>query len=110
MEVKYFMLNGHKTCHSGQIFTLADSAFAFACNSQNQAAVALSCIIDFVNPAFQDDTLTATAEELHQGGRSGVYQIKIAIQNQQLIALFKGNSARIKRSTLPEESVLSDTK
>jgi acyl-CoA thioesterase len=110
MEVKDFMLNGHKTCHGGQIFTLADSAFAFACNSQNQAAVALSCTIDFVNPAFENDTLTATAEELHQGGRSGVYQIKITNQNQQLIALFKGNSARIKRSVLPEESMLPDTK
>ena len=103
MAVKDFMLNGHKTCHGGQIFTLADSAFAFACNSQNKAAVALSCTIDFVSPAFEDDILTATAEELHRGGRSGVYQIKITNQNQQLIALFKGNSARIKQSVLPEE-------
>ncbi len=103
MAVKDFMLNGHKTCHGGQIFTLADSAFAFACNSQNKAAVALSCTIDFVSPAFEGDILTATAEELHQGGRSGVYQIKITNQNQQLIALFKGNSARIKQSVLPEE-------
>jgi acyl-CoA thioesterase len=103
MAVKDFMLNGHKTCHGGQIFTLADSAFAFACNSQNKAAVALSCTIDFVSPAFEDDILTATAEELHQGGRSGVYQIKITNQNLQLIALFKGNSARIKQSVLPEE-------
>ena len=102
MAVKDFMLNGHKTCHGGQIFTLADSAFAFACNSQNKAAVALSCTIDFVSPAFEDDILTATAEELHQGGRSGVYQIKITNQKQQLIALFKGNSARIKQSVLPE--------
>jgi len=102
MAVKDFMLNGHKTCHGGQIFTLADSAFAFACNSQNKAAVALSCTIDFVSPAFEGDILTATAEELHQGGRSGVYQIKITNQNQQLIALFKGNSARIKQSVLPE--------
>lgn len=103
MAVKDFMLNGHKSCHGGQIFTLADSAFAFACNSQNKAAVALSCTIDFVSPAFEDDILTATAVELHQGGRSGVYQIKITNQNQQLIALFKGNSARIKQSVLPEE-------
>ena len=102
MEVKDFMLNGHKTCHGGQIFTLADSAFAFACNSQNQAAVALSCTIDFVSPAFENDTLTATAQALHQGGRSGVYQIKITNQKQELIALFKGNSARIKQSVLPE--------
>lgn len=106
MTVKDFMLNGHKTCHGGQIFSLADSAFAFACNSQNQAAVALSCTIDFIHPAFKDDTLTATAEAMHQGGRSGVYQIKVTNQNQQLIAIFKGNSARIKRSVLPEESVL----
>ena len=102
MVVKGSMLNGLKTCHGGQIFSLADSAFAFACNSQNQAAVALSCTIDFIHPAFEDDTLTATAEELHQGGRSGVYHIKVTNQNQQLIAIFKGNSARIKRSVLPE--------
>lgn len=108
MNVKDFMLNGHKTCHGGQIFTLADSAFAFACNSQDQAAVALSCTIDFIHPAFQDDTLTATAEQLHQGGRSGVYQIKITNQNQQLIAIFKGNSARIKQSVLPKETVLPE--
>jgi len=106
MTVKDFMLNGHKTCHGGQIFSLADTAFAYACNSQNQAAVALSCTIDFVNPAFEGDTLTATAEELHQGGRSGVYHIKVTNQKQQLIAIFKGNSARIKRSVLPEKNVL----
>lgn len=110
MTVKDFMLNGHKTCHGGQIFSLADSAFAFACNSQNQAAVALSCTIDFIHPAFKDDILTATAEELHQGGRSGVYQIKVTNQNQQLIAIFKGNSARIKHSVLPEESALPNEK
>lgn len=102
MVVKGSMLNGLKTCHGGQIFSLADSTFAFACNSHNKLAVALSCTIDFVNPAFEGDTLTATAEELHQGGRSGVYQIKVTNQNQQLIAIFKGNSARIKRSVLPE--------
>ena len=102
MVVKGSMLNGLKTCHGGQIFSLADSTFAFACNSHNKLAVALSCTIDFVSPAFEGDTLTATAEELHQGGRSGVYQIKVTNQNQQLIAIFKGNSARIKRSVLPE--------
>jgi len=110
MNVKDSMLNGHKTCHGGLIFSLADSAFAFACNSQNQAAVALSCTIDFIHPAFKDDILTATAEALHQGGRSGVYQVKITNQNQQLIAIFKGNSARIKRSVLPEESALPKEK
>lgn len=102
MTVTESMLNGHKTCHGGKIFCFADSAFAFACNAQNQAAVALSCTIDFVNPAFKDDILTATTEQLHQGGRSGVYHIKVTNQNQKLIAIFKGSSARIKSSVLPE--------
>jgi len=102
MTVKAFMLNGHKTCHGGQIFSLADSAFAFACNSQNQAAVASSCNIDFIKPAFEGDILTAVAQQMHQGGRTGVYQVMIKNQNQQLVAIFKGNSARIKSSVLPE--------
>ncbi len=104
MTVQDFMLNGHKTCHGGQIFSLADSAFAFACNSQNQAAVASSCNIDFIQPAFKNDILTAVAQQVHQGGRTGVYQVIITNQNQQLVAIFKGNSARIKSSVLPESN------
>jgi len=104
MTIKAFMLNGHKTCHGGQIFSLADSAFAFACNSQNQAAVASCCNIDFIQPAFENDVLTAVAQQVHQGGRTGVYQVMILNQNQQLVAIFKGNSARIKSSVLPENN------
>jgi len=101
MEVKSFMLNGHKTCHGGHIFTLADSAFAFACNSQNQAAVASSCTIDFIQPALKGDRLTAIAEQAHQGSRTGIYHVKVMNQHNQTIAFFKGNSARIKRNVLP---------
>lgn len=96
------MLNGHQTCHGGMLFSFADSAFAFACNSQNQAAVAASCTIDFVLPANEHDKLIATAHEVHQGKRTGIYHVTITNQNNQLVALFKGNSARIKRNVLPD--------
>jgi len=102
MTITSAMLNGHKTCHGGIIFSLADSAFAFACNSQNQAAVAAGCTIDFLLPAFEGDVLTAQAKQIHQGKRSGIYHVTITNQKQQTIALFKGNSARIKRSVLPQ--------
>ena len=102
MVITENMLNGHKTCHGGILFSLADSAFAFACNSQNHAAVAAGCHIDFLLPAFEGDELIATATQIHQGKRSGIYHITIVNQKQQTIALFKGNSARIKRSVLPE--------
>jgi acyl-CoA thioesterase len=101
MMVKDFMLNGHQTCHGGHIFTLADSAFAFACNSQNLAAVASSCTIDFVKPAHIGDKLIATAVQAYQGKRSGIYHVKVVNQDNQTIAFFKGSSARIKRNVLP---------
>jgi acyl-CoA thioesterase len=101
MRICKDMLNGHKTCHGGQLFSLADSAFAFACNSQNQAAVAANCMIDFIRPAFEDDVLTATASVVNQGKRSGLYSIKILNQNNDLIVIFRGNSARINRPVLP---------
>lgn len=102
MTITNDMLNGHKTCHGGILFSFADSAFAFACNSQNEAAVAASCTIDFLLPAYANDKLTATANQSHQGKRTGIYQVAITNQNNQLIALFKGNSARIKRNVLPD--------
>jgi acyl-CoA thioesterase len=102
MTVTNAMLNGHKTCHGGTIFSLADSAFAFACNSQNHAAVAANCTIDFLLPAFEHDQLTAIATLYHQGRRTGIYHVTVKNQNNQKIAFFKGNSARIKRNVLPE--------
>ncbi|MFT5068556.1 MAG: acyl-CoA thioesterase [Candidatus Paceibacteria bacterium] len=102
MTVTNTMLNGHKTCHGGMIFTLADSAFAFACNSQNHAAVAAGCTIDFVRPAFEGDQLNAQAAQVYQGKRSGIYHVEVTNQNAQLVAFFKGNSARINGSVLPD--------
>lgn len=102
MEVTHDMLNGHETCHGGIIFSLADSAFAFACNARNQAAVAASCNIDFILPVFKGDKLTAVATLLHQGRRTGIYHVTIQNQLSKKIALFKGNSARIKRNVLPD--------
>jgi len=95
MAVDNGKLNGYGTCHGGVIFSLADTAFAYACNSQNQTAVAASCTIDFVRPAKSGDVLTATATMQYQGRRTGVYQTLIVNQDEKLIAIFKGNAARL---------------
>jgi acyl-CoA thioesterase len=108
MTVREDMVNGLNICHGGMIFMLADSAFAYACNSQNQAAVAAGAVIDFLAPAFQDDVLTATATMIHQGGRAGIYSVSVANHNGEPVALFKGNSARIKRSVLPNNDFLGE--
>ena len=105
MTVTDVMLNGYKTCHGGMIFSLADSAFAFACNSQNQAAVAAGCTIDFLRPGVLGDQLSATATQQYQGKRSGIYYVEVTNQNAQLVALFKGNSARVNASVLPDATI-----
>jgi len=96
MTVRDYMLNGHQTCHGGFIFTLADSAFAFACNSRNAVTVASGATIDFVAPAFEGDVLIAYAEETSLSGRTGVYDIRVENQDAKLIAMFRGRSYRIK--------------
>jgi len=96
MSVKEKMCNGHGTCHGGYLFTLADSTFAFACNSYNQRAVAQHCSVTFVHPAFIDDVLTACAHEISRVGRSGIYDIAITNQNNIVIAQFRGHSRTIK--------------
>jgi acyl-CoA thioesterase len=96
MTVRADMLNGHATCHGGFIFTLADSAFAFACNSSNLTTVASGCTIDFVAPAREGDVLTAVAQERSASGRTGVYDIDVLNQRGERIALFRGKSYRIK--------------
>lgn len=96
MTVRADMLNGHAICHGGFIFTLADSAFAFACNSYNLTTVASGCAIDFLAPAHEGDMLTATAIEQSVTGRTGVYDIDVTNQRGERIALFRGKSYRIK--------------
>jgi acyl-CoA thioesterase len=90
------MLNGHAICHGGFIFALADSAFAFACNSYNFNTVAQGCSIEYLAPAREGDVLTAIAHERSLSGRTGVYDIEVANQRGETIALFRGKSYRIK--------------
>ena len=96
MTVRADMLNGHAICHGGFIFTLADSAFAFACNSYNLTTVASGCAIDFVAPAREGDVLTAMARERSVSGRTGVYDIEVTNQRGETVAYFRGKSYRIK--------------
>ena len=96
MTVTANMVNGHNLCHGGLIFTLADSTFAFACNSHNQRAVAAGCAIEFLAPAFLGDVLTAEGVEQALRGRTGVYDMKVTNQKSELIALCRGKSATIK--------------
>lgn len=101
LNIRPEMCNGHATCHGGMIFSLADSAFAFACNSHNRVTVANNCTITFVAPGREGDVLTATAEEVHRGGRSGVTEVKVTNQHGKLIALFRGHSTEIKGELVP---------
>ncbi|HEY1845419.1 MAG TPA: hydroxyphenylacetyl-CoA thioesterase PaaI [Buttiauxella sp.] len=95
MTITEAMLNGHQSCHGGQLFTLADTAFAYACNSQGLAAVASGCCIDFVRPGSLGDRLIATAQVRSQGRQTGVYDIEITNQHEKTVALFRGRSHRI---------------
>ncbi|MCW2248484.1 acyl-CoA thioesterase [Azospirillum fermentarium] len=96
MTVLPDMVNGHGLCHGGMIFTLADSAFAYACNSYNQNTVASACGVDFLAPARVGDVLEAEAAERSLAGRTGVYDVTVRIQGGATVALFRGKSYRIK--------------
>lgn len=95
MRVREDMLNGHRTCHGGFIFTLADSAFAFACNSHNHNTVGAGCTIDYLAPGRHDDLLTATAVERALAGRTGIYDVDVVNQDGLLVATFRGKSHRV---------------
>ncbi|MFN3547809.1 MAG: hydroxyphenylacetyl-CoA thioesterase PaaI [Mesorhizobium sp.] len=95
MTVEKHHTNGHDICHGGYIFTLADSAFAFACNSYNQLVVAQHNVITFVAPGQLGDRLTASAREVARSGRSGIYDVTVRNQDGRLIAEFRGASRAI---------------
>ena len=95
MTVRPQMLNGHATCHGGLIAALADTAFAYACNSYNKNTVASACHIDFLAPAKEGETLEAEAVEQSAAGRTGVYDITVRNNHGKTIALFRGKSYRI---------------
>ncbi|WP_213958607.1 MULTISPECIES: hydroxyphenylacetyl-CoA thioesterase PaaI [unclassified Variovorax] len=92
MQVREDMLNGHDTCHGGFIATLADSAFAFACNSYNELTVASGFGIDFIAPAKLGDVLNARCEEVSKAGRTGVYDTEVTNQRGERLAVFRGRS------------------
>jgi len=96
MTVRADMLNGFKVCHGGFIATLADSAFAFACNSYNELTMAAGFAADIVAPAHRGDVLTAEAAEVMRRGRTGVYDVRVTNQRGELVAVFRGRSYCIK--------------
>jgi acyl-CoA thioesterase len=100
MTVLPHMVNGQRIAHGGFIFTLADSAFAFACNSHNDKAVAAQGNITFIRPGKLGDTLVATAREISRSGRSGIYDVRVTA-GDEVIAEFRGHSRTIGGTWLP---------
>lgn len=104
LKVENRHANGHGICHGGIIFTLADTAFAFACNSYNQSTVAQHNSIIYSNPAQIGDVLIADAVEVERAGRSGIYDVRVSNQENKTIALFRGLSRTIKGQLFDEET------
>jgi acyl-CoA thioesterase len=103
MPVQPLHLNGHQICHGGFIFTLADSTFAFACNSHNKNAVAAGCSIEFLRPAHAGDVLTCVGVEQTLSGRHGIYDMRVSNQRGEVVAMFRGKSAVIAGTVFPED-------
>ncbi|MBK8073311.1 MAG: hydroxyphenylacetyl-CoA thioesterase PaaI [Ramlibacter sp.] len=102
MTVREKHLNGHKICHGGFIFTLADSTFAFACNSHNRITVAAGCSIEFLKPGQLGDVLTCEGREQVLQGRHGIYDMKVSNQRGEVVAMFRGKSAAVQGNVIPE--------
>ena len=95
MPVRTDMTNGHGICHGGFIFTLADSTFAFACNTYNQRTVAQQCAVTFIAPVRQGEILTAHAIERNRAGRGGIYDVTVRDSQNNVVAEFRGHSRTI---------------
>jgi acyl-CoA thioesterase len=95
MTVRPDMVNGHHICHGGIIFALADSAFAFACNSHGDNTVAAGAAIEFLAPGREGDVLRAIATERWRAGKAGVYEIEVRNQRDETVALFRGRSHQV---------------
>ena len=104
MLVRQEMMNGLNVVHGGIAFSLADSAFAFACNSHNKITVAAGCSIEFLKSGQLGDVLTSEGVEQTLSGRHGIYDIKVSNQHGEVIALFRGKSAQIKGHIIEETS------
>ncbi|MEQ1675351.1 MAG: hydroxyphenylacetyl-CoA thioesterase PaaI [Chitinophagaceae bacterium] len=105
MTVRQEMINGFGIVHGGIAFSLADSAFAFACNNRNVLSVALDTSVNFLKPVHVGDVLTAEATELHNGKSTGLYHITISNQKEHLVAQFKGLCYRTDKSLIPGEPI-----
>ena len=105
MMVTDKMVNGHGLCHGGYIFTLADSAFAFACNTHNQRTVAQNCNITYVAPGRLGDLLTARCREVSRSCRSGIYDVTVTREGGEVIAEFRGLSRTVKGTLVLETGV-----
>ena len=103
MTVQPLHLNGHQICHGGFIFTLADSTFAFACNSHNRNTVAAGASIEFLKPAHAGDVLSCEGVERLLQGRHGIYDMVVRNQRGETVALFRGKSAQIPGTVFPED-------
>jgi acyl-CoA thioesterase len=101
MTVRADMLNGHGICHGGIVFALADSAFAFACNSRDVLTVAAGCSVEFLGPAREGDELVAEARERFLEGRNGVYDVDVSREDGELVATFRGRSTATRDRVLP---------
>lgn len=108
MEVADWMLNGAKVCHGGLIFTLADTAMAFASNSRNDNMLAINATIEFVAAGCAGDTLTAIAREVHRAGRTGTFEVSVSDPNEKLIAQFLGRTYRVKGQQLDSLQISSE--
>jgi acyl-CoA thioesterase len=96
MQVRDTMLNGHAICHGGYVFLLADTAFAFACNTYGPTTVAAACDVVFLGPAHLGDQLIAEATERHRFGRSGIYDVTVRLPDTTVIAEFRGHSRTLR--------------
>jgi len=97
MLVRDTMINGHNICHGGYVFLLADTAFAFACNTYGPVTVAAACDVAFLAPAHLGDELIAEATERHHSGRSGIYDVTVHLPDTTVIAEFRGHSRALRR-------------
>ena len=109
MTVRPDHCNGHGTCHGGISFSLADSAFAFACNSRNKNTVGQHTFMSYLAPGFAGDRLTATATEISLTGRSGIYDVRVTNQDGTTIAEFRGVSRTVKGQHFEEQTAEEET-
>lgn len=103
MTVREDMLNGQRICHGGIMFTLADTAFAFACNAYNQFTVAQHCSVSFLHPVYLNEVLTASAVERWREGRSGIYDVTLTRADGTRVAEFRGHSRTVRGQFIPDE-------